>query len=172
VSTVAVKHSTPEADLLGMITFRRPSERWWQKPLAEVNGRPLPAELAVLLAELQAGESGAWLNSGGTRSGAIDLTTAPTGKLATVRAELPAFVSKLLRALHAATGLSRGAPDLVIWSTNAESVRFVEVKCPHWDRPSPEQLKFLAAARERGIEASIAEWEFLPAATDPKANAS
>jgi hypothetical protein len=44
-----------------MLEFTRSKERWWQKPLAEVSGRPLPAELAVLHNELRKGEEDVWL---------------------------------------------------------------------------------------------------------------
>jgi len=161
VRSAALKRSHYSTDLLAMLRFTKSHERWWQKPLAQLDDRPLPAELAVLFAELRTGESGAWLNSRGTKSGAVDLARSPDGKLETVRTNLPPFVSDLLRSLYEATGLAKGAPDLVIWNSSSSSVRFVEVKCPHWDRPSEEQLKFLAAAKEHGVEASIAEWEFI-----------
>ena len=61
----------------------------------------------------------------------------------------------------AAATHAKGAPDLVLWNESARTVRFVEVKCPHWDRPSAEQLKFLGAAEEQGVATSIAEWEFV-----------
>jgi hypothetical protein len=87
------------------------------------------------------------------------------GKFKTRRERLPEFVSDLPRGLYASTGLSKGAPGLVLWNAAERAIRFVEVKCPHWDRPSQEQLKFLAAAEERGVATSIAEWEFTDHAT-------
>jgi hypothetical protein len=143
-----------------MLRFERSSTIWWQKPLVRVGGRPLPAELAILEAELAPDEGGAWLNSRGTRSGAVDLLEVEPGRYKTRRTRLPRFVSDTLVSLYESTGLSKGAPDLVIWSTRTEAIRFVEVKCPHWDKQSPEQLEFLQAASERGIPTSIAEWEF------------
>lgn len=86
------------------------------KPLAQVGGRPLPAEFNVLRAEL-------------------------------------------LRFLYDLTNLPKEAPAPVIWNARSSTVRFLEVKRPHWDRPLDEQRKFLAAAEERRIETSIAEWE-------------
>jgi hypothetical protein len=147
-----------------MLRFEPSEHRWWQKPLVRLGSRVLPAELAVLQAELQPGEEGAWLNSRGTRSGVIDLIEVEPGKFKTKRADLPPFVSTLLASLYQSTGLSKGAPDLVIWSGNAATIRFVEVKCPHWDEPSSEQLKFLEAANERGFSSSIVEWEFIAGA--------
>lgn len=143
-----------------MLRLTKSTERWWQKPLAEVSGRPIPAELAVLYAELQPGERGAWLNSRGTTSGATDLVRQASGRLKTKRQRLPIFVSQVLKSLYETTGLVKGAPDLVIWNEDGTTVRFVEVKCPHWDQPSAEQIKFMQAAEARGFPASIAEWEF------------
>jgi hypothetical protein len=143
-----------------MLRLQRSGITWWQKPLTLVAGRALPAELAVLAAELGPDEAGVWLNSRGTRTGVVDLLEIVPGKFKTKRAPLPRFVSTMLSALYASTGLTKGAPDLVIWSLSTQSMRLVEVKCPHWDKPSPEQLKFLAAAAESGLETSIAEWEF------------
>jgi len=40
--------------------LERSAVRWWQKPLARVEGRDLPAELIILHAQLAPGESGAW----------------------------------------------------------------------------------------------------------------
>ena len=72
-----------------MLRFQPSNERWWQKPLALLGGKPLPAELVVLQAELQPGENGAWLNSRGTRSGVVDLVQIEPGKYKTTRVDLP-----------------------------------------------------------------------------------
>lgn len=144
------------------LVLQQSRERWWQKPLAEVDGRYLPAELVVLQRELRPGEAGVWLNSRGTRSGVTDLVRGPDGKYRTVRTDLPKFVRERLVALYASTGLAKGAPDLVIWNTDSATMRFVEVKCPHWDRPSSEQRDFLAAAEGAGMPSRIVEWEFGP----------
>lgn len=147
-----------------ILRFERSGDKWWQKPLVRLGDRVLPAELAILEAELQPGEAGVWLNSRGTRSGVIDLIQIGPGKYKTKRTALPTFVSVLLASLYKSTGLAKGAPDLVIWSSGAATVRFIEVKCRHWDRPSSEQRKFRAAASERGIPASVYEWEFISGA--------
>lgn len=143
-----------------MLHFKRSPHRWWQKPLAEVEGRPLPAELAVLQSELRPGEDGVWLNSRGTSSGVVDLISGTNGKLVAVRVQLPGFVADALRSLYTAFGEKRGVPDLVIWNTERHRVRLIEVKCPDWDRPSEHQVRFHSIAREQGIEVSIAEWRF------------
>lgn len=91
------------------------------------------------------------MNSRGVASGTRELTRDSTGKFKTRRIHLPTFVSARLRSLYEASGLSKGAPDLIIWNTGDSSVRFVEVKCPHWDRPSEEQLRFLRVAEAAGV---------------------
>lgn len=145
-----------------MLRFNRSPHRWWQKPLVEFKGRDLPAELVILGLELRKGENGAWLNSRGTDSGTIDLVRDSTGKFKSVRAPLPERVRLHLERLYSETGLRKGAPDLVVWDSSMSSVRFVEVKCPHWDRPSTEQLEFHRAAKAAGSDVVIVEWEFEP----------
>jgi hypothetical protein len=34
------------------------------------------------------------------------------------------------------------------------------VKCPHWDKISPAQLRFIEGAKARDIATVIVEWEF------------
>jgi hypothetical protein len=36
----------------------------------------------------------------------------------------------------------------------------VEVKCPHWDRTSKEQDKFIKTAMSLGLDVKIIEWEY------------
>ena len=83
----------------------------------------------------------------------------------TKRKRLPAFVSKALAAIYEKSGLPKGCPDLVIWQPASERLRLVEVKCPHWDRPSAEQAEFMRVAASMGIPTSIAEWEFVAPAS-------
>ena len=143
-----------------MLKFPSHPERWWQKRLVDDDGRPLPAELAVLRRVLRPGESGAWLNSRGTRTGVTDLTRTPEGTLKTVRTELPPFVSDLLKTFYKTPGLSKGIFDLVIWHEASKQVRFIEVKCPHRDRLTPEQRAFADIARQLYIDTDVVEWEF------------
>ena len=145
-----------------MLRLERSSERWWQKPLAVVNGKAIPAELAVLQVHVTQNEEGAWLNSRGSTSATVGFSRDPSGKFKTVRAPLPSFVALELRTLYSESGLSKGAPDLVLWQSVARRFRFIEVKNPHWDRPSREQVQFLSAAKARGISTAIVEWEFRP----------
>ena len=140
--------------------FEKSSRRWWQKPLVELEGRPLPAELAVLQAELRPGEAGAWLNSRGVVSGVVDVISKSDGHLASVRIQLPRFVSEVLRSLYETFGQKRGVPDLVLWDSAAQTMRFIEVKCPDWDSPSDHQVEFHSVAHSRGIPVSIVEWRF------------
>lgn len=142
--------------------FESANTKWWRKPLVMFRGRHIPAELAVLSMELRPGESGAWLNSRGTNTGVVDLVPSDTdavGSYHTRRVPLPAFVSKTLVRMYGATGVRKGGPDLVIWNAQTNGVRFVEVKCPHWDQTSDEQTQFLLVAKSLGIPASLVEWE-------------
>jgi hypothetical protein len=143
-----------------MLQFTPAGEKWWQKPLVTYGGRVLPAELAVLRGELGPGEEGVWLNSRGTKTGVADLVRGADGKFTTIRATLPTFVSWELAELYVVTGLPKGMPDLVIWNAVSETLRLVEVKCPHWDRPSLEQDAFLAIAAANGVPSKIVDWEF------------
>lgn len=72
--------------------FDRSAKRWWRKPLVVVDGKHLPAELAVLGAEPNRGEAGAWLNSRGVQSATVGFAVDSFGHFKTVRAPLPKFV--------------------------------------------------------------------------------
>ena len=124
-----------------MLLLDRANLKWWNKPLALHHGRALPAELVILDREVRSPEQGAWLNSRGTRLGVIDLQPDASGRLRTVRIELPKFVSETLADLYGWAGVTKG--------------------CPDWDAPSAEQAQFLATAGERGIISSVVEWRFL-----------
>lgn len=143
-----------------LLQFKSAHIRWWRKPLVRVRGRRLPAELAVLALQIKAGETGAWLNSRGVSSGVVDLIpdAGSASGFRTQRAKLPSFVVTTLRRLYHEANLTKGCPDLVIWS--ASEVRLVEVKCPHWDRPSPEQTRFMRVAARLGVATRVVEWEF------------
>src|SRR5271167_3196603 len=142
-----------------MLRFESAGHKWWNKPLVSFRDRPVPAELAVLSIELGAGESGAWMNSRGTDSGVVDIAT-ENDTYVTQRVALPAFVSAALKHIYRTAQIARGCPDIVIWNSDTKRVRLVEVKCPHWDKPSKEQEMFLQAAESAGISAKIVEWEF------------
>ena len=121
----------------------------------------MPAELAILHSQLRAGEDGVWLNSRGYAAGVVDLVhSGDTFK--TRRAPVPEYVGTALSKVHASARVAKGCPDLVIWNTSARTFRLIEVKCPHWDRPSEEQERFMQAAEVAGIPAEIVEWEFEP----------
>ncbi len=145
---------------MATLLFERSDVRWWQKPLVRLGSRSMPAELVVLEQELRSSEAGAWLNSRGTTSGVVDLIADRSGKLKTRRVPLPQFVADRIRASYEKAQIAKGAPDLVIWSDGAGSVRFVEVKCRDRDRPTPEQLLFHKALRELGSHCAIVEWRF------------
>jgi hypothetical protein len=107
------------------------------------------------------GEKGAWLNSSKPVSGVVDLVRGADGDFETKREDLPEFASEILSSIYEDAGLSKGAPDLVLWHPDDQSVRLVEAKCPHWDELSSEQVRFLETAEDRGIPTSVAEWEFI-----------
>lgn len=155
---------TLAADRFAMLRFRKApaTDRYWNKPLVDLGGPvPLTAELAVLRAEIQPGEAGAWIHAGvRPKTGTVDLRRKPAGGFEAVKTDLPTFVADHLADLFIATGLKKGGPDVVIWSIASEQVRFAEVKWKGHDSPSAEQLKYLDAARERGIACRIVEWEF------------
>lgn len=152
------RHESEERDL--RIRLEPAGINWWSKPLAMVEGRPLPAELVILRMTLRAGEAGAWLNSCGTKTGVIDLAERGTGHFETLRIDLPGHVQACLRSFYEHPEIRNGMYDLVIWSRLSESIRFVEVKCPKWDRQSAAQRRFAMLARERGLEVDVAEWDF------------
>lgn len=144
-----------------MRLFKRSRYNWWRKPLVRILERDLPAELVILAEETSQTESGAWLNSRGTNSGVIDLEMDHTGRLKSVRTALPKFVTARLKQVYSEAGALKGIPDLVLWSKAGRYVRFVEVKCPEWDRASPEQMHVHAICRSMGCAVEIAEWRFL-----------
>ncbi len=143
-----------------MLQFSRSAQRWWNKPLVEHAGEHLPAELVILRSLLSAGEEGAWMNSRGRVSGVVGLERTDDGKAKTARRDLPAFVARALGEVYHESRLSRGCPDLVIWNLPTQKLRLVEVKCPHWDRPSQHQHEFMRVAAQRGIPTEVVEWEF------------
>lgn len=146
-----------------MLRFRSDGLKWWQKPLVSIDGRSLTAELAVLAHELCPGEQGVWLNSRGKTSGVAELvpTTGVAGaSFRTRRQPLPAFVTAKLKLICSKSGLKKGCPDLAIWCTDHETLRLVEVKCPHWDSPSPEQSRFMETAVLCGVPVTVVEWEY------------
>jgi len=143
-----------------MIKFRRSDKKWWRKPLVLKNGKSLPAELAVLHLSLIEGEQGAWLNSRSTTTGVKDLQEISSGKFKTLRLLLPGYVKECLRSFYDLPNVSKGVFDLVIWRPFDCRIRFVEVKCPHWDKPTVEQLEFAELAKKQGILTKIVEWEF------------
>jgi VRR-NUC domain-containing protein len=144
-----------------MLRFPRSGSYWWRKPLVKVKSRALPAELAVLARELRPSERGVWVNSRPKASGVVDLVpVAGKGTFETRREPLPLFVVTKLEEIYVRGQLQRGCPDLVIWRTDRDQFRLVEVKCPEWDKPSKDQRRFIEVASELGIDTSIVEWRF------------
>lgn len=146
-----------------MHRFDSARAKWWRKPLVRFRGKVMPAELAVLALEQQSGERGVWLNSRSTKSGVVGLNVRVSGacvQYKTQREPLPSFVVSQLAALHQEAGQVKGRPDLVLWRADLTALRFVEVKCPHWDRVSPNQQYFIQVAQSLGVPTKVVEWEF------------
>jgi hypothetical protein len=93
-------------------------------------------------------------------TGVFDLRQQPNGRFKTVRINLPAFVSEVLKSFYDDRRILRGMPDLVIWDTSTHHVRFVEVKCQRRDKLTHAQIFFIAIAEERGYNATVVEWKF------------
>lgn len=142
-----------------MYIFKPSNEKWWQKPLVETATGNLPAELVILQLELGEGEEGAWLNSRSRGSG-VSAISSDNGNIRTIRIDLPEPVSSFLAEVYALWGHSRGRPDLVLWDRRTLEFRFVEVKCPVWDRPTKEQVEFMSYAESCGIATKISTWVF------------
>ncbi len=146
-----------------MRRYERSEHRWWNKPLVRYDNRHLPAELVVLAESLDRGEDGAWLNSRGTETGVSGLEQITPERFKTLRTVLPRFVQECLVSLYDHPKVLKGVYDLVVWREADEQVRFIEVKNPHWDQPTPEQLYFADVAAGRGIRTEVIEWEFVDA---------
>lgn len=148
-----------------MLRLRKANVSWWQKPLVRLGQKVLTAELVVLASELVEGEQGVWLNSRSRTSGVIELVLGLPGRqgnpFKTRRMALPSFVTSTLDKLYSKANVVRGCPDLIIWHAESQLLRFVEVKCPHWDKVSADQDCFMAAAVAMGLPVKIIEWEFI-----------
>ena len=143
-----------------MLKLSRSVHSWWQKPLIMEGDKSLPAELVILNRMMEYDEEGAWLNSRGTTTGVYDLIEYEPGKFRTIRCNLPDFVQGCLRTFYDHPDIDKGVFDLVLWRNSDKRIRFIEVKCPHWDRQTPEQISFSEVVRERGIKTEVVEWEF------------
>ncbi|MEQ1822181.1 MAG: VRR-NUC domain-containing protein [Fimbriimonadaceae bacterium] len=150
-----------------MILFDDPGVKWWNKRLVLSEGIVTTAELAVLGLSLSSREEGLWLNASGLGwlsrgkelSGVTGLRATASG-YETERALLPLFVADTIRAIYVRAGVGKGCPDLVVWSSLDGSVRFIEVKCPRWDRVLDHQERFMEAARSFGVGVEVVNWSF------------
>jgi hypothetical protein len=130
--------------------------------LVMFRGQTIPAELAVLQLELRSYEKGAWLNSRSTTRGVDGLVSSNENgiRYKTSGCELPGFVTSKLDSIYREAMLTKGCPDLVIWRTDLDEVRLVEVKNSHWDRLSQEQISFRNVAERLSVKCKTVEWEF------------
>jgi hypothetical protein len=144
---------------MSIIYFQNSNEKWWQKPLVSFRGSIIPAELAILRIELNQNEDGVWINSRSGKSGVINLLKI-NHKFITIRKIIPKIVENKLEEIYKKTTSRNGFPDLVIWNRKTFTIRFVEVKCPLWDKVRAGQEEFIKIANEMGLFVKIAEWEF------------
>lgn len=117
------------------------------------------------------GESGVWLNASSLKWLRFPSQKTGVARLAprivgctlgyeTVRTALPLPVVEVLHEVYERAQITKGCPDLVLWRDGGQCTRFIEVKCPHWDRVLPHQTQFIVAANAMGMSSEVVEWEF------------
>jgi len=125
------------------------------KPVVDLGGRPLFAELAVLTLLRAEGWSGCWVDSFRQK---YRVAMPPSDPI-----ELPVAQEGLLSRIRERTGRWGGCWDVFAWR-GGEHV-FVELKRAHsTDRIRESQLEFLEAALGLGVPADafyLVEWTFL-----------
>ena len=144
-----------------MYRFKPAGAVWWQKPLVLFENQSVPAEIAILRSELKRGEAGIWKNSSSLSTGVIDLRTSAASSFETVRIQIPASITTVLRDLYKVAGLSKGCPDLVVWRKSDARVRFIEIKRKGHDSITKEQEQFISAAQSAGVSVRTIYWDFL-----------
>lgn len=145
------------------VPVTRPLFRRWQgefvgdtyggKPLVDLDGEPMFAELAVLKLFQKDGWEGVWIDTFRKK-----YRTAWGGEGV---AQLPEDRLLLLQEIHGRAGSSSGCFDVYCWK--GEEVLFAETKRRSKDRIRATQLRWLEAALALGLETSsflIVEWTF------------
>lgn len=133
-----------------------------RKPVVDLDGEPLFAELAILRLLQRAGFSGVWVD---TYRGRI-LTELPGVEDAVV---LPPERRALLSKIEAAHGRRGGCFDVYAWC--GEEVLFVESKRRGKDHMTSNQGSWLLAALGVGINIesfAVVEWELAPSTLKPR----
>ncbi len=137
------------------------------KPLIDVDGAPMFAELAVLTRLVADGWDVRWIEPAPAGAEPYLLTEwldAPLTEQVTVPIPVPAIRARLraVSSVNKPAGYG-GCWDLLAW--RGEERLFVEVKLAGKDRLRPTQLGWLDAALRCGFTASqflIVDWEFTP----------
>jgi hypothetical protein len=122
---------------------------WGGKPLINVGGKPMFAEIAVLQLMRSQGWDGCWCSS-------KYLAAMPPSMPIT----LPEEQDCLLSRIRGVTGSWAGCWDVVLWRRG--ETRFMELKRRFQDRVSESQVQFLEAALSLGVPLSsfsLVEWE-------------
>jgi hypothetical protein len=142
------------APLFRKWTGEMPSDTFNHKPLLELNGEMVFAELAILRSFQQAGWDGRWIDSYRQRY-LTKYWPMP------VNEPLPAQQQSVLDRIRAKAGGSGGCFDVFCW--RGEDLLFAESK---WrDRILKTQTRWLEAALDVGITTEsfvIVQWRFEP----------
>jgi hypothetical protein len=133
-------------------TGHPPSDRYGNKPVVNVNGEPMFAELAVLRICESAGWQGVWVD---TYRGKYRTTYCPLNEV-----ELPVEQRRLLLRTYDKAGGRKGCWDVFCWTSNGDHL-FAEVKRQGRDRIRDSQRKWLDAAIKCDLPIAsflIVEW--------------
>src|SRR5215213_763706 len=126
-------------------------DTYGNKPLLDVDGVPMFAELAILRLFQKDGWNGVWVDSFGKKY------RTSWGEEGVVR--LSGDKLQLLKAIHERAGSASGCFDVFCWKDDA--VIFAESKRRSKDEIRQTQLIWLEAAMQTGLDASaflIVEW--------------
>ncbi len=129
------------------------------KPLFDVDGKPMFAELAILNLFLKEGWDGVWVDTFSKKY------RAAWGEEGVVR--LDGDRLELLKAIYERSGSRSGCFDVFCWK--GDHVIFAESKRKSMDEIRPTQLRWLEAAIQTGLDASaflIVEWGTSSGAAD------
>src|SRR5215210_4038904 len=127
-------------------------DTYGSKPILDVQGEPLFAELAILRIYQKDGWEGVWVD---TYRGKYRTSWGDDG------VKLPPDKIRLLQEIYARAGSRAGCFDVFCWKD--DSVVFAESKCKRKDRIRATQLRWLEAAIDSGVPLDsllVVEWSF------------
>ena len=135
--------------------WTRPVEvdTYGRKQVLDVNGRPVFAEIAILMALMEDGWQGVWIDSYRRKFRTYD------GTIHSIEV-LPDEAAGLLRRIYRQVGKRGGAWDVFCWQEGR--VLFAESKRKKRDRIRSSQLMFLEAALKVGLPMQsflLVEWD-------------